>query len=472
MAEQTEAPIIIKKKRRSGHAGGHSSSWKIAFADFVTAMMAFFLLMWLIATADEKEKQAITGYFTNPLAAISGEAPILLREMYSLTSPKQTASSEIGRSALEGFVKEEQAKTDSDDEDVTPIIENLAQSMQAGELEIDTNSKRIVIRITDNGTFASGSADLLPAVLPVLNKVAKVLQITPGKVMVSGYTDNIPIDTPIFRSNRELSAVRAVSVAEEILKNKKIAGDRFVIRGYGETEPLATNDTPEGRAKNRRVELELLQAEKPATTNKVLTIEKDADTKLLPNIEKIDKDDFSVFPPITDVDFDGNGEYLERGELGVFDKDALYNYELKDKIEKPTDKPKPDADLGLVDNKDKDPNKPASPAATTAPNNPDQAGQNSATKDASPTESKTSASSSTQNASSAANSAAEAKPADDLGLYKEPVSDPKQSKKAEGLSTPPEKEVENHDDLGIVKPEPAKKETTIQVDKDLGNGRH
>lgn len=335
MNDANNASIIIKKKIYKGHGAGHSASWKIALADFAMAMMAFFLLMWIIASASDEEKQAIAGYFQKPEVIITGQVPIIIPNMHPLTAKEQSSTIETGKAALESFLLAEQDKLGIIAEDVGSIVQELMESIADGELEVEVREDRIVIRIMEHGSFPSGSAEICKEFMPVLKKVAKVLQITPGKVTVSGYTDNIPIHTAIYRSNRELSAIRAVSVAEELLKNKKIKPKRFVINGYGENEPIATNDTNEGRAKNRRVELEIFQGIERKQPGKIITIEKDADAKLLPNIEKTDAIIESVFPPVTDIDFDGYGEYLEQGELGVYDKDVLYNYELNDVIVKP-----------------------------------------------------------------------------------------------------------------------------------------
>lgn len=495
--QEKESAAIIVKKHRGGHAGHHGGAWKIAFADFTLAMMAFFLLMWILASTTEAEKEAISGYFQNPDAPISGKAPLLLLEMHPLTSPEQMSSNEIGKSSLESFLRNEQEKLNMSDEDVSQAVKDIEDSIKAGLLEVDVATDRIVIRILEDGSFPSGSADLRPEFFPVLKKVGQVLEITPGKVTVSGYTDNVPIQTVIFRSNRELSAVRAVSVAEELLKNKKIESDRFVIHGHGENDAIATNDTNEGRAKNRRVELEIAQGERPAFTGKVITIDKDADTKLLPNIDKIDGDNYSVLPPITEIDFDGNGKYLEQGELGVFDQDFLYNYDLNGKVVKPTAKPtdttKPDVtevpqkpddlglfkvtasevavkktlgDLGVIKEDDSKPQ----PAAkelkielkqakddlglfkeekTTIEQNhpPDELGLFHATEG-------------DQKANKAAN---------DLGLFEVKASSPIQDKNPDDLGLFKGKEVQDRNDLGIVRPVAPKKATIIKIDKDAGN---
>lgn len=437
--------IIIKKKCHKGGHAAHSSAWKIALADFAMAMMAFFILMWIITSTTEAEKLSISGYFQNPTAAISGYVPILIQNMFPITSPDTTASAETGKSSLETFLSNEQDKLGISNEDIVAVGREFEASIATGEMEVEVSGDRLTIRIMEHGSFPPGSAELCQDFIPILNKVAKVLHITMGKVTVSGYTDNVAIQTGVFRSNRELSVVRAVSVVEELLKDRKIQPERIIVRGFGENNPIASNDTSEGRAKNRRVELEIMQGEEPKTKNKTIILEKDADTKLIPNIEKTDAVIDSVFPPITDVDFDGNGEYLEKGELGVFDKDTLYNYELKDKVIKPQDKPKetlkPDSkeevkkpdDLGLFKG-DKN--------VTDEKKKPDELGLFKEQPTDATKQSK-----------------------DDLGVYKgkEEVEPAKKKPNDLGIFKGNDEQPDPKD-LGLVKKEPAKKAPQIEVE--------
>jgi len=86
-------------------------------------------------------------------------------------------------------------------------------------------------------------------------RISKVLATKPGKITVAGHSDNIPISTGRFRSNWELSSARAVTVLHSMLRNKDIVEDRVVVEGFADTRPLVDNDSPQNRAKNRRVEL-------------------------------------------------------------------------------------------------------------------------------------------------------------------------------------------------------------------------
>ncbi len=142
------------------------------------------------------------------------------------------------------------------------LISNaLGREIKAGSVDVETAGEKIIIRIREKASFGSGRAELKGAFRPILAKVAKILEGSEGKIIVAGHTDNIPIYTERFRSNWELSSARAVSVAHEMMLATDIPSDRFLIQGFADTEPVAPNDTPANRAKNRRVEIILQQGE-------------------------------------------------------------------------------------------------------------------------------------------------------------------------------------------------------------------
>ncbi|HHH39816.1 MAG TPA: type VI secretion system protein TssL, partial [Sedimenticola sp.] len=114
---------------------------------------------------------------------------------------------------------------------------------------------KIIIRIREKGSFASGSATLDRGFLSVMKRISEAVAKAPGRGGGAGYTDNIPISTRRFRSNWELSSARAVTVVHALLRNKAIDPERVLVEGHADTNPLVPNDTPENRAKNRRVEL-------------------------------------------------------------------------------------------------------------------------------------------------------------------------------------------------------------------------
>ncbi|HSH28513.1 MAG TPA: MotB family protein [Thiohalobacter sp.] len=137
----------------------------------------------------------------------------------------------------------------------------LAKEIEGGQIDIETEDEKIVIRIREKASFASGGVELRDSFRPVLVRVAQILQGTPGDIAIVGHTDNVPMVEGLFRSNWDLSAARAVSVLHGMLESVQLDPARFSVQGAGETQPLVDNATPANRARNRRVEIILRQGD-------------------------------------------------------------------------------------------------------------------------------------------------------------------------------------------------------------------
>ena len=135
------------------------------------------------------------------------------------------------------------------------ISEALSEEIKNGLIDLQVEEQRIILRIREKGAFPSGSARLIKPFSSITAKISKVFKDFDGMIIVSGHTDNYPIHTSRFRSNWELSASRAVSVIHELSKDRVLRHKEFELAAYAETQPVDTNKTYIGRAKNRRVEI-------------------------------------------------------------------------------------------------------------------------------------------------------------------------------------------------------------------------
>ena len=143
------------------------------------------------------------------------------------------------------------------------IAVKMSEEIADGQIELLAQGALVVIRIREKGSFASASDIIEDKFIPVISKIESVLLETDGEIRVAGHTDNLPIDNEYFRSNWELSGGRAGSVTRELLKSGRLKKGRFVITGYADTKAIADNNTPEGRATNRRVEVIIVQGKQP-----------------------------------------------------------------------------------------------------------------------------------------------------------------------------------------------------------------
>jgi chemotaxis protein MotB len=166
---------------------------------------------------------------------------------------------------LEELVKETE-------KDAYDLAAALKEQIEDGSVEVETQGRKIIIRIREKGSFNSGSADLAPAYRDVMEEIRSVIALKPGRVIVQGHSDNVPINTIRFRSNWDLSAARAVSVAHELMKGGVVSPSRFEVSGKADTQPLVPNTSAENRARNRRVEIVIEQglAEELSAEDKAL----------------------------------------------------------------------------------------------------------------------------------------------------------------------------------------------------------
>jgi chemotaxis protein MotB len=137
----------------------------------------------------------------------------------------------------------------------------LDREIQDGAVEVESFGQQVVIRIKEKGSFPAGSAFLQPKFRPLVRQVADLVKDVPGVIRVSGHTDNQKLDSELYRSNWDLSAQRAVSVAQEMEKVDGFEHKRLRVVGLADTAPLNNNKTEAQRKENRRVEISIMQGE-------------------------------------------------------------------------------------------------------------------------------------------------------------------------------------------------------------------
>ncbi len=183
---------------------------------------------------------------------------------------------------------EEQAESKAEE-----IAEKMQTEVAKDMVELETRGRKIIIRIQEKGAFASGSAELQDEFIPVLDKLIDILSQTEGHIAVEGHTDDVPISTVMFPSNWDLSVARALEVAHGLFDDGYIEQDRFTITGFADNRPLVPNDTPENRKRNRRVEI-ILQEKTDKQVKEELREESktlDAEPRQIDNFFELDPDE-------------------------------------------------------------------------------------------------------------------------------------------------------------------------------------
>lgn len=250
-------------------------AWVMTFADLMSLLMCFFVLLLSFAEMDAMKFKQIAASMEKafgvqrkvPATEIPmGTSPVfdkfspgipqptVLENVEQQTSQQdpnlRTFTSDSAADAVaKAAVQQQMVLTVQDLQ--TALSEELAQGM----LQIEQGPKRLIIRIEERGSFASGSADLNPAFAEMVGRVGESLANIPGDIAVEGHTDEIPISTARFRSNWDLSAGRAAAVANALLARQQVQAERLRVQGHADTRPRVPNDSVANRALNRRVEI-------------------------------------------------------------------------------------------------------------------------------------------------------------------------------------------------------------------------
>lgn len=275
-------------------------AWVMTFADLMSLLMCFFVLLLSFSQMDLSKFKKVAGSMENAFGVqreiVAYDIPkgtSVIAQEFSPGKPEPTPLSEIRQKTIEDFRqtlefdeqrtkgitkdKDSMEKTPNDaegkkkdesqlsNEELTAkhIAEALAQEIMEGNIEVEAFGQRVIIRIMEQGSFESGLAALKPDFIPVIKKLNNILKGLPGDITIGGHTDNIPIYNSQFKSNWALSAQRAVEVAHAILEEGEIPKKRMSVAGFAETRPLFDNDTAVNRKRNRRVEITLVQGDRP-----------------------------------------------------------------------------------------------------------------------------------------------------------------------------------------------------------------
>jgi chemotaxis protein MotB len=296
---------MARKKRSEEHE--NHERWLVSYADFITLLFAFFVVMYSISSVNEGKyrvlSDSIVAAFRDPARSLQ---PIQVGEL-ARTSAHPDAVIDRSRPVIDLFniplpihpeeqsgIKDLQPLPESR-QDAVPqsgidqASQDLADSIEAamaelvddGLIQVRRDKRWIEVEINTSILFSSGSAQLSGQAQPVLSELAGKLQPLSNVIHVEGFTDNVPINNFEFVSNWELSAARAASVVH-LFTRLGIDPQRMAAVGYGEYRPVASNDTPEGRARNRRVVLVIMSGADARVSERLNHLQTTREGELLP----------------------------------------------------------------------------------------------------------------------------------------------------------------------------------------------
>ncbi|MEM7283535.1 MAG: MotB family protein [Pseudomonadota bacterium] len=257
-------------------------AWMATFADLATLLLCFFVLLLSFSEMDVAKFKQLAGSMREAFgvqaeikAKTIPKGTSIIAKEFSPGQPKPTPINTVRQYTIDSSKNSLKVADPTELERLRKKIhaeksalmealrlkKELAKEIEEGKILVRAEGNRAIVHILERGSFASGRAAVKSDFIPVLKKIAGLISDSGDTIRVSGHTDNVPISTTRFRSNWELSASRAVSVAHELMVDKLIDESRFIINGHADTRPLAPNDSFENRAKNRRVDIALIKGE-------------------------------------------------------------------------------------------------------------------------------------------------------------------------------------------------------------------
>jgi chemotaxis protein MotB len=251
---------MARKRKHAVHE--NHERWLVSYADLLTLLFAFFVVMFASSNADKGKAQQVgdsvrkgleDSRMTSVLANILGGA---------------RGMREQGNAMMHGpggtDMKTTPVKPPGTQLDLTPSMQLLSRELQkeieAGKMQVELTARGLVVSMREAAFFPSGEDTISPDTYSTIEKVANVILVLPNPVRLEGHTDAIPIHNSRFRSNWELSAARGIAMLNILELRFKVPRARLAVAGYAENAPVDSNDSAEGRAHNRRVDIVVLTA--------------------------------------------------------------------------------------------------------------------------------------------------------------------------------------------------------------------
>lgn len=256
MARKKTQPVEKENRER----------WLLTYADLITLLMIFFVVLYSMSKVDADKFRAVADSLSK---ALGGGTPSKIQINEQLEGPSIMSTGQQNRPTPPAVATAEDKNKNlgnGDQEKMTimgvkaKLDKFVHDNALDSKIDSSIQERGLVISIKDTILFASGSAEVTPPARQLLEKLSIVLSAAPNYVKIEGHTDNVPIRTPEFPSNWELSVIRATIVLRILSYAGGIPADRLSATGYGEFRPLAANTTVGGRARNRRVDLVVLRS--------------------------------------------------------------------------------------------------------------------------------------------------------------------------------------------------------------------
>jgi len=253
----------MAKKRKHQEPENHER-WLVSYADFITLLFAFFVVMFASSQTDKSRAKEISEAVSKALedGKSFGVPPAVAKILGGTVDDKGQ-----GNAMMKGPGGAQHSMKDSPQENIVELLPSLTRlnkeleaEVKAGKLEIKMEARGLVVSLRQSAFFPSGTDMIDRSTYPTIQKVAALIGELPNSIQLEGHTDSVPIHNARFKSNWELSCARGIALLEVLCEEFDLKRERFSVVGRAETMPLATNDTADGRARNRRVDVVIVNS--------------------------------------------------------------------------------------------------------------------------------------------------------------------------------------------------------------------
>jgi chemotaxis protein MotB len=249
---------MARKKRE---APENHERWLVSYADFITLLFAFFVVMFASSQTDKTKTQAVSDSVQKALKGESFNSMVTAILGGAVDTKGQGSAQMKGPGGVKKELKTVDVKRDGQIAELLPSLQILSKELgpeiKAGKLQINMGARGLVISFTQAALFPSGEDEIAKDFYPGIQKIASAIQQVPNPVKLEGHTDSVPIHNARFKSNWDLSAARSIALLELFVQSG-MPPERISIAGYADTAPVDSNDTEAGRQRNRRVDMVVL----------------------------------------------------------------------------------------------------------------------------------------------------------------------------------------------------------------------
>ncbi|MFP5228199.1 MAG: flagellar motor protein MotB [Acidobacteriota bacterium] len=245
----------LRSRRTSDHV--HHDRWLVSYADFITLLFAFFVVLYASSKADQQKQAQISHSIQSAFTALG-----LFPQPLTDNRTAHPGDPHAPVAPVNVIIGDDLAASPQVQQDLHRLQSQLNRALAAQvaqhNIALRLGRDGLTISLRESGFYDSGSATPHPQSGPTLDEVAATIASTPYDIRIEGHTDNVPIHTAQFASNWELSTARATELAKMFIVQYRLAPERLSAAGFAEYHPVAGNDTPEGRSQNRRVDIIVL----------------------------------------------------------------------------------------------------------------------------------------------------------------------------------------------------------------------